>query len=288
MRKAFLFFLSHLIVFYAGYETYRYGIENENKIFPISKFIKTNFFSEGSTKASRLQKRLVFSDTSNRFEMPCPKQEQSFVLVGFGQSNSANHAGHRFDTKDNIVNFFNGKCYAAKDPMLGASGTGGSVWLPLAERLDIGDKTIVLATFGIGGTKVSNWLDENYLMPIYQKNVSILKTFYSKPNAVVWIQGESDVSTPRDDFEQDLKEWFGIVRKDFNDAKIYITGTSYCKGAYNNNILQAQEKYASEIGGIFVGSTDVLNNDAFRYDGCHFSREGIIELARLISSRWIK
>lgn len=115
---------------------------------------------------------------SKKSEVSCPKVDDAYVIVGFGQSNSANSAGHRFETNKDIVNFYNGKCYVAIDPLLGATGRGGSVWIPLSEALNINDKTIVLSTFGVGGTKVSDWLNDEYLMPFYKENIEVLNNFY--------------------------------------------------------------------------------------------------------------
>ena len=288
-KKISLIILSHLFIFYLGYDAYRYGLENDNKIFPITKFIERNLFDYDLKSPKPNQKRFhVYSNISKKEEISCPKPKDSYVIVGFGQSNSANSAGHRFHTDKRIVNFFNGKCYAANDPMLGASGIGGSVWIPLTEELNIEGKLIVLATLGIGGTKVSEWLDGEYLLPFYRENIDSLNRFYENPNAVVWIQGESDVLTEIEVLNKQLKKWFRILRKDFEKSNIYITGTSYCFANSNENILKIQKSNAKEIDAIYVGSTDELIDQSLRYDDCHFSEKGIRALASLIAKSWIK
>lgn len=270
-----------MLAFWAGYEVHN------NKLFPLGRFIERNFFEK--EVATNLQKSVHANvDVSKKSEVNCPKVDDAYVMVGFGQSNSANSAGHRFETNKDIVNFYNGKCYVAIDPLIGATGRGGSVWIPLSEALNINDKTIVLSTFGVGGTKVSDWLNDEYLMPFYKENIEVLNKFYEKPNAVVWIQGESDVSTPSDVFIQQLNDWFEILRRDFSDSNIYVTGTSYCGGKSNDAVLLAQIKQSHNIDAIYVGSTDKLTQQSHRYDDCHFSEKGVKALASLISASWIK
>ena len=288
-KRIILVFLSHLLVFYFGYNAYRYGIENNNKIFPITKFLKRNFLESKGTKSSASQRKInVFSEVSLKSKVLCPKPENAYVIIGFGQSNSANSAGHRFEGNGNAVNYFDGSCYIASDPMLGTTGRQGSLWLPLSNRLQVGEKTIVLATFGVDGTRVEQWLDGNYLYPFYKENLSKLKETYPSPDAAVWIQGESDVATPKENFELDLAKWLTILSKDLPQTTLYITGTSYCSGNASHSVLEAQKRLSQSLGGVYVGSTDSLVQSQYRYDDCHFSEKGVNALADLISSSWVK
>lgn len=281
MKKSYRVTVYLLLAFWAGYEAHN------NKVFPLGRFIERNFFEK--EVVTKLQKKVhAYADVSNKSEVSCPVEDDAYVIIGFGQSNSANHAGHRFETNKDIVNFYNGKCYVANDPMLGATGRSGSVWIPLSEQLKIKDKTIVLSTFGVGGTKVSDWLNHDYLMPFYKENIDSLTKVYNKPNAVVWIQGESDVSTPHEVYNEQLQDWFEMLRTDFSDSNIYVTGTSYCGNKSNESVLVAQRKQAENIGAVYVGSTDKLVQQSYRYDDCHFSQMGTKALASLIAGSWIK
>jgi hypothetical protein len=281
MKKSYLITIYVLLAFWAGYEAHN------NKVFPLGIFIERNFFEK--EVVTKLQKKVhAYVDVSKKSEVSCPAEDNAYVIIGFGQSNSANYAGYRFESNKDIVNFYNGKCYVAIDPLLGATGRSGSVWIPLSEELNIKDKTIVLSTFGVGGTKVSDWLNDDYLMPFYKENIDALNKVYEKPNAVVWIQGESDVSTPSDVFSQQLKDWFEILRTDFSDSNIYVTGTSYCGGKSNDSVLLAQSKQSKSIGAVYVGSADKLVQQSYRYDDCHFSEKGSKALASLIAASWIK
>ena len=281
MKKSYRVTVYALLAFWAGYEAHN------NKVFPIGRFIERNFFEK--EVVTKPQKKVhVQHDVSNKSEVSCPVEDDAYVIIGFGQSNSANFSGHRFETNKDIVNFYNGKCYVANDPLLGATGRGGSVWIPLSEQLKIKDKTIVLSTFGVNATKVSDWLNDDYLMPFYRENIDSLTKVYKKPNAVVWIQGESDRFTPHEVYSEQLQDWFEILRTDFSDSNIYVTGTSYCDNESNESILVAQRKQAENIGAVYVGSTDKLAQQSYRYDDCHFSEMGTKALASLIAGSWIK
>ena len=266
-----------LLAFWAGYQAHN------NKLFPISRFVERNFFPP-TEAVSKEQKRVnVFSDISMRKEVSCPKAADGFIVVGFGQSNSANSAGHRFaSTKSNVLNLFNGKCYEAIDPMLGATGHRGSVWISFAEKLGEVDKTIVLSTFGVNGTRVEQWLNKNDLNPFYRENIESLKSVYPNPNIVVWIQGESDTGTDKSLFTKQLREWMSTVRKDLPNTQILMTGTSYCDGAKSDEVVAAQKDAAEYVGASFIGSTDNLVGISERYDDCHFSEQGIRKLAEFL------
>ena len=61
----------------------------------------------------------------------CPKQTQNTgVILVLGQSNAANHAEYLFKRHEveGVVNYYDGHCYAAASPLLGATGERGE-WL---------------------------------------------------------------------------------------------------------------------------------------------------------------
>ena len=281
MKKSYRVTIYVLLAFWAGYEAHN------NKVFPLGRFIERNFFEK--EVVTKLQKKVhAYADVSNKSEVSCPVEDDAYVIIGFGQSNSANHAGHRFETNKDIVNFYNGKCYVASDPLLGATGSSGSVWIPLSEELNIKDKTIVLSTFGVSGTKVSDWLNDDYLMPFYKENISSLKSFYKKPNAVVWMQGSADRETDLDSLDMDIRNFLSILSSDFNKSNIYIIPSTYCNKNPSFVINNIYMKHSKSLGAVFIDNVDELNQISLRYDDCHYSERGIRALAVKIASYWIK
>jgi hypothetical protein len=84
--------------------------------------------------------RLVSDDEKKA--VICPQQtDHTAVLLLIGQSNAGNHAGQRFGSEhgETLVNFFDGQCYVAASPLLGADGTSGEYWTELGNFCLIAD-----------------------------------------------------------------------------------------------------------------------------------------------------
>lgn len=98
--------------FAAGYQAHHHHL------FPLKRFVERHF-SDTEIPIPH------YRNIADRKEIPCPLSDDTKTLVIFGQSNSANHVGMRHvDDSGRIANYFSGKCYAAKDPLLGATGGG--------------------------------------------------------------------------------------------------------------------------------------------------------------------
>ncbi len=283
-----VFFLL-LLAFWCGYEAHK------KKIFPLKRFIEKKIspssknsdatISNESISIPPMQKINFFNKLEDKNKITCPKKEDAFVIIGFGQSNSANHAGHRFKAKNKkILNFFEGNCYEAQDPLLGATGHQGSLWIPLAEKIKTEKKTIVLATFGVGGTFVKQWLEDDTLINFYDYNLKNLIRIYPKPDIAFWIQGENEINSNIKDLTYYYKKHYSGFLKSLPYTKLFVTGTSYCDGKENKMVLKVQESTSKSTGAIYAGSTDTISRIEHRYDDCHFSQVGIEELTKMLSN----
>src|SRR5471030_1372619 len=89
-----------------------------------------------------------------------PITPRTMVAFVFGQSNSANHGDEKFRAPSPAVtNFWNGKYFAAEDPLLGATGEGGGPWVLLANKV-IEAKTfdsVILIAAGVAAAPVEAW-----------------------------------------------------------------------------------------------------------------------------------
>ena len=68
---------------------------------------------------------------AGKIEIQCPKQtERTAVILIAGQSNAANSAAQRHNTRypDRVLNFARGRCYLAASPLLGSTGFAGEYW----------------------------------------------------------------------------------------------------------------------------------------------------------------
>ena len=128
--------------------------------------------------------------------VPCPPQtSKTGVLVAFGQSNAANHAEYRFRAAelDGVINFFEGTCFAAASPLLGATGKSGE-WLSKTARHLIEMKIynkVIIASAAVGASRITRWARDNDLNNVLVETLRDIKKFYDVTE-IVWHQGESD------------------------------------------------------------------------------------------------
>ena len=264
-----------LVSFFIGYQAHKADL------FPLSDFFDR--MKEEKVPDTAL-KYSVFHDLENKKEVECPSAQDTLVIAGFGQSNSANRGGHRFEnTNAKVLNFYNGKCYIANDPMLGTSGGFGSLWIPFAKALNT-NKTILLVTFGVNSSKVKNWLAEDGLWSHYKTNMASLTEVGLAPQYFVWMQGESDTETELNEFNQDLNQFFRQIKLDFPESRIALSGTTYCNGEAPT-IVEEQQKVANDNGYIWLGVTDKYKKARYRYDGCHLSEQGMRSIAKMFAAK---
>lgn len=123
------------------------------------------------------------------------------AVVTLGQSNSANSGGNGLTTptrpdSSGALMFFNGHCYPARDPLLGASIWlgGASVWLQFAKTYIARNpgKKIIIVPFGIGSSGSWEWAVGGQF---HRRMVSVLdqaKAARLNVKWVFWHQGETD------------------------------------------------------------------------------------------------
>jgi len=263
-----------LFMFWLGYEA------KDNRIFPLTHFYKRHFVDQAEpikTTAQRVYN--VYTDINSKTRVACPEPAKTEVIVAIGQSNAANNGGHRFQNKDNqILNFFNGQCFVASDPMLGATDNRGSMWIPFSKSYKT-DKTILLVSFAAGATQVSQWNDPQDLAKHFDDNMSHLTSAGYLPELFIWIQGESDIGTKVDEYRSSLMQFMRGVQSRYPTSQIALSGTSYCGGHQSKSLRAAQRKVANKLDLIWLGATDDLSAPQYRYDDCHFSQLGLEKAA---------
>lgn len=236
---------------------------------------------------------LVFD--ASREEIECPIQnERTGVLVAFGQSNSANYASHRFMPEDvpNVINWYNGNCFRAQSPLLGATNTGGE-WISRASEFLVENGTydeVVVVSLGIGGSPVAAWGAGSELNRRLIETLKEISEIYAVTD-MVWHQGESDLNwgVGQSQYFSTFESLHNSIRTFSIEAPLFISVASYCNGGeYPNNITKAQQDLANRIDGVQLGvNTDLLVTSGMRHDDCHFNLQGqnaaAMELAEIIS-----
>ena len=239
-------------------------------------------FGESGSPSGQGTRDPIFSNTENKVVSDCP--ESPFVLFLMGQSNAANaiELGAKTPRTD-VFNYYGGNCYHASYPLLGATGSKGSLGLLLADGIET-DRPIVIATLAIGGTKIDQWAHDPEFNSVYSQRADELRKQFEVVDLVLWIQGESDIDTEILEFSRSLRTFLEMLQRDFPEAQIGLTGSSYCLGRENPEIVGAQEMVANDLDMIFLGSTDNFKGSDDRYDDCHFSESGAAKVSEMILS----
>src|SRR5262245_23394246 len=119
------------------------------KYYPVGTLLRAIGINYRAALASK-----PMPDSDERIEVPLSMLSSRRVMVAlvFGQSNSANFGATRKTAKEKVYNFHRGKLYVARDPLLGAGGDGGSVWIRLGDKIIAGHlyDAVVFVPLGVG------------------------------------------------------------------------------------------------------------------------------------------
>jgi hypothetical protein len=229
-----------------------------------------------------------YSDVSKKQEIPCSTlgMRNTMVALTFGQSNSANYGETRYRPARSVYNFYEGKCYKASDPLLGAAGDKGSVWTRLGDMLiDNGLYShVIFVTIGVGGTSVSRWATNGDLFQRIVKTKNQLDQQNLRLTHLLWHQGERDgkIGTEKDDYKMMLADMLDGIRRLGINVPLYLAITTRCEGPIKMDIHEAQLEIVEERDDVVVGAnTDTLSDMDDRYDFCHFSETGLQKHAAL-------
>ena len=202
------------------------------------------------------------------------------VAVVLGQSNSANFGESPRASGPGVYNFCAGRLYAARDPMLGADGIGGSVWTRLGDKLIAGRHfdAVIFVPLGIGNTAIARWTAGGDLHARLLDALDQLKGAQLAVTHLLWHQGESDAArhTSRDDYQRQFRAMLAGVRARGVQAPIYVSLATWCGKQRDDEVIrEAQRGLVDPAEGILAGpDTDALGF-AYRFDGCHFTDEGL-------------
>jgi hypothetical protein len=238
------------------------------------------------------QRYQTFHDTSRRIKMPCAAGDGTAVIVTLGQSNAANYALTRYTPQHDVRNFdlYDGRCYKAKDPLLGASGALGNFAGPLADMLiERGLYTrVIVAPIAIGGSTIEQWADQG----VFNRRILVLirRLFDAglTPTAILWHQGEANAGDSEmlpGQYRKNLLEVIATFRSYGISAPFFVALATRCgkapaPDAYN--IREGQAATVNPLDNVFLGpDTDTLG-DEYRVDQhCHFNAAGLLRHAAM-------
>ena len=228
------------------------------------------------------------AQADGRTARECPSPGEAVVLVVGGQSNAANVVPVLHEVERDVSVWFDGRCFPASDPMLGATSIGGSLWSVLGDRLEEDlNRPILLIAGAVGGTQFGDWIDprSGYYEALKQR-LSTARDAGFVPDMILWHQGETDTAAERDMavLKADVTAFTGQLLADVPEAPLYLFQATRCIGAYRMDgvpaVVDVLQQVAAGNPRIVTGmNTDVLGRD-YRWDGCHFNsmgREAIVD-----------
>lgn len=232
---------------------------------------------------------IEFSDSSTRIKKDISTLKKPFVIIVAGQSNVANTVSSLSKSSPNIYNFYDNTLYHAQDPLLGATGKQGSLWIEVGEQILAKTKysEVVLINIARNNSSISDWVNDGKFnnLIVQALNSSVLSGL--KANVLLWGQGERDAidNMQKSDYYKMLTNLVTNTNKEERSIPIIISLSSRCfSNAENNNIRQAQMKTIQRFNFVFQGpDTDKLGAD-YRYDDCHFNTKG----KKINSKLWTK
>lgn len=96
-----------------------------------------------------------YDNTMAKNEISCDNinRDGLMVILTFGQSNASNHGKGRYKTTSkHVFTLFEDKCYVTTDPILGGTGSSGSVWGRFSNKfIENGFyKNVLIRNIGVG------------------------------------------------------------------------------------------------------------------------------------------
>ena len=230
--------------------------------------------------------RLIAYPGKTEVKCPAPGPDTAVVLA-IGQSNIANQAENRITSHyaSEVVNFFEGKCYRAESPLLGATAEEGEFLTLLGDRLvdDGAYRNVVIVTSAVGASGIARWRKGGELNGLMLHALTGLLPGY-RVTQMLWMQGEADyaIGTAPALYTDDFHSLLGTLSAGGVTAPVFIAIATRCVSSWKpDNPIAAAQRALVDNRHVFLGAdTDALVGTADRRpDGCHFGGRGQVKAA---------
>ena len=232
-----------------------------------------------------------YTDTHSHNSLICPANP--IVIVAFGQSLAANSGEHIYEPgpEKNLYVYYNGRCFDLADPILGATGKGGSIWSPVASRVaSLIHMPIVIISGGVDGSTIAQWTAKHSPLstPLRARIIDATRSGL-RPNIFIWIQGEADAEskTSVDAYRVGLER----LHRLFNGAPWLITSNSICSKMKSRSLVldTARQEFARIVPDIYVAADfDNLGPEYRVSDHCHLNWLGQEQAGILVADEIAK
>lgn len=224
-----------------------------------------------------------FNDPSGRAPVDCHSfdKPRTAILLTLGQSNAASEGEGGYVPGPGVfnLNFLDGRCYVARDPLLGTTGNGGSPWTRLADKLIASGHydQVLIVPIAVGGTGIARWAKGGDLHPRIARAEAALRSAGLHATHVLWHQGENDARRmAKDEYVQQFGSVLQGLRDAGIDAPVFVAVATICGNRGSDAIRAAQREIPRRFANVLAGpDTDRIDRLRWRRDGCHFSAEGL-------------
>lgn len=163
--------------------------------------------------------------------------------------------------------------------------TGSMVSSLVNEYYKYTGRKIVAISASEGGTMIATWTSNKYLSDIKSRLESTLNYLQSqnikvKDIFMVWCQGESDESTPKDDYKTKFNKMWSYMKDTLNISKCFLVRIGYFNEINTPNkyssIIEAQREICEYSDDIILASTrfDSMQSEGLMKDEFHYKQEG--------------
>ncbi len=217
-------------------------------------------------------------------------KQHPLVLLALGQSNAGNHGEMSPSNLESISVFANGKCFVTTDPLPGATGNGGSVWVRLPRFLKedgFAKRPIMIAILAVDATTIDDWTNAQSPLPgLLSAQIETMKQRALPPDAILWQQGEAELKkgTNRQEYLEGLQKLARILDRTGSNAPVILAKSTLCPDVLNEEIRQAVELAPKLDARFHAGpDTDTIAGQRNRI-GCHMTKDGLESAARMWAS----
>jgi hypothetical protein len=234
----------------------------------------------------------------DRMEVNCNQiGENDYVILTFGQSNSANSVNElTISQTKKAFEIYEKRCYVIQDPNLGPDNGAatykkvnkGTVWTLLGDKIVNQNlaPNVYFINIGVAGSSISTWDINGTNYDILDKNLNMLKDMNITLTHIFWHQGETDAVLRTS--EEDYYNMFMNIRKhirEYSNAPIFVSRATHCMGIESIDVINAQNLLAQNNKDIYNGpNTDNYIGTIYRQDDdCHFNPFG----ANIEADLWI-
>ena len=253
----------------------------------LERYVGTaTFIDLSGLRHLRVTHELRFAGDRARVPPASLPANRTLTALVFGQSNAANAGETPGAPQAKVYEYFRGELLEARDPLLGAEGGGGSIWLRLGTLALQGGEhdAVVLVPFAFSSSEIARWAPGGNLHEALIERIAAAQRAGLRFTHLLWQHGEADAraGTSAAAYREGFLAMLAAIRLAGIDAPVYVARSTRCARTRDSDTIRsAQANLPDAAAGIFAGpDTDALGF-AERFDGCHFSKEGLDKAARL-------